>query len=1161
MLFLHRAERSDTLADALADVLAEPLSDPMCAEIVAVPARGVERWLQQHLARRLGCGERAGGGVGSRHDMADGIAANIDFSSPAALTDTVVAAVRDRASGAERSAAGPGGRAHDPWEAASLVWPLLAVIDDHVDDRRLEIIARHIGATATDDTAVSRNEMGMRTGRRYATARHLADLFERYGRQRPAMLIGWAAGDDTDGTGLGLPDDMAWQPWLWRTLAERVPVRHPALDLDTVCASLRDEPGGVDLPERLSVFGPTRITESFRAVAAALAVHRDVHLFVPHPGPALWGAVSAAGPLGGPRRADRPGPRLTHPLLASLSRDVQELQQRVAPIVDIDVHHQAADGGTEPATLLQALQQGLREDNLRGGVADVDSSLEIHACHGPERQVEVLRDRLLHLFADDETLTPRDVLVMCPDVETFAPLIRGAFGQPGLGHPAFDLRVRLADRGPRQINPVLDAVACVVELAAGRVTASDVADLASRPPVAARFGFDDDDLEMIRDWLAHSNVRWGLGRADRARFGLGGFPQGTFATGLDRVALGAVAEETDGEWLGTALPLAGVESTEIDLVGRFAEFLDRLADILEALGKQASQSVWTDRLVGIVDRLTAAERTDEWQRAQAIRLITEALDDVTEALDDVTEAPGGESIALRLADIRDLVAGLIAGRPTRANFRTGELTVCTMVPMRSVPHRAIVILGLDADAYPRAQRTDGDDVLGRVPLVGERNPRDEDRQLFLDAIGAARDHLLVFYSGADPVSGNRIPPAVVVSELAETAAVLCGAADTSVIVTDHTLHAFDRRNFEPGAVGTTSGPFSFDAELLSGARALESDTVSPQPIGRVRVSRTGAEDIDLATLTAFLVGPVEGFVRQRLGARIPGEDRQHDDELDVDLDNLDKWEVGDRFLRRMLAGDDLATCRAAELRRGNLPPFEFGQRALRTIADAAGTVYDAVAPHRVGDPSTHDVVIELPDGRRLSGSIPDVFAGRAGPTIIAASYSRLAPKHRLQGWLKVLALSAAHETPDEVISARVFGREGHAGVAQSLLVAPADAASLIYDLVRLRDRGLCTPLPLPLGSGADYAARRARRASDDTALHIARRTFEGRFGDAQDPYHRLVYVGDVTEPITFDDILAVPTPANGDGEWPQLPSAPGEPLFCGLARLLWEPLLGHETLS
>ena len=80
--------------------------------------------------------------------------------------------------------------------------------------------------------------------------------------------------------------------------------------------------------------------------------------------------------------------------------------------------------------------------------------------------------------------------------------------------------------------------------------------------------------------------------------------------------------------------------------------------------------------------------------------------------------------------------------------------------MRSVPHRAVILLGMDTGSFPRNTAVDGDDILGLVPLVGERSARDEDRQVFLDAVTAAQEHLLVFYTGCDPVTGASVPPPV-----------------------------------------------------------------------------------------------------------------------------------------------------------------------------------------------------------------------------------------------------------------------------------------------------------------------------------------------------------------------------------------------------------------
>ena len=125
--------------------------------------------------------------------------------------------------------------------------------------------------------------------------------------------------------------------------------------------------------------------------------------------------------------------------------------------------------------------------------------------------------------------------------------------------------------------------------------------------------------------------------------------------------------------------------------------------------------------------------------------------------------------------------GRLGGRPTRANFRTGTLTVCTMVPMRSVPHRVVCLLGLDDGVFPRNPRPDGDDVLARNPAIGERDARGEDRQLMLDAILAAKEHLVITYTGADERTGATRPPAVPLGELLDSLDETATGADGSPI--------------------------------------------------------------------------------------------------------------------------------------------------------------------------------------------------------------------------------------------------------------------------------------------------------------------------------------------------------------------------------------------
>ena len=394
MLHLHRGERADVLASALSRLLATGGGDPFVAEIVCVPSRGVERWLTQQLSLVLGA--RAG--------SADGVCANVEFPGPGRLTAEAVGAV----SGIDVRT--------DPWRAGRSVWPLLELIE-------------------SDPKIVSMPSEGR--SRQYAAALHAAELFDRYSLFRPSMIIDWAAGKDTDGCGASLPADVLWQPRLWRQLRSLLALPSPAERLAPACDQLRREAGGVELPERLSLFGLTRIPPSQLEVLAAIAEQRDVHLWLLHPCASLWERIIESGSVQAVRRAKDPTAGLVrHRLLSSLGRDVRELQLTLGDLPRVDTHHPMVTPppvGAAGPKALSLLQQSIRADaltpyELRPTIDPADRSVQIHACHGRTRQVDVVRDVILGLLAADPTLEPRDIVVMCPDIETFAPLISATFG-------------------------------------------------------------------------------------------------------------------------------------------------------------------------------------------------------------------------------------------------------------------------------------------------------------------------------------------------------------------------------------------------------------------------------------------------------------------------------------------------------------------------------------------------------------------------------------------------------------------------------------------------------------------------------------------------------------------------------------------------------------
>ena len=444
MLRIHRSERADPLVAALSVVLAEPATDPFSPELVAVPSKGVERWLAQQLSHALGARD------------GDGVCANVLFPSFVRLLDEAVgSACSDYAESVE------------VWSAERAVWPLMRVIDECAQTQPwARVLAVHLGLDGGSDK-----------GRRFAVAARLARHFAAYGRARPAMLRAWRSGRDEQGDGAALPSDLAWQPELWRRLRAVIDRPSPAELLDAACDELKKTTAA--LPERFSVFGPTRISPSRMQVLAALAERHEIHLWLHHASPALWDAVAIAKVKPGRRIQDT---LVRNPLLASMSRDVRELQQLLQEAVPDAGHVHHAIGG-RPNTLLGRLQTELSDDTVpvqRMPIGATDQSLIIHACHGPARQVEVVREAILGLLADDDTLEPRDVLIMCPDVEAFAPLVAASFGMTSEpdGHPAAGLRVKLADRSLRQTNPLLSLLSQLLELGASRVTATQLLDLA-----------------------------------------------------------------------------------------------------------------------------------------------------------------------------------------------------------------------------------------------------------------------------------------------------------------------------------------------------------------------------------------------------------------------------------------------------------------------------------------------------------------------------------------------------------------------------------------------------------------------------------------------------------------------------------------------------------
>jgi exodeoxyribonuclease V gamma subunit len=1048
VLHLYSADQVGPLAASLGDILAEPPPDAMTPDWVAVPTLGMRRWLALELARSLGASSPGSG---------DGIAANIEFAFPGTLRQSVLNANRDE-------------ETPNPWEVEQLVWTVLDVLHTGRTDFRLgPLTTLPAGATW------------------YGRARRLADLLDRYAVRRPELIQQWCDGNDVDSLGRRLNPHDLWQPHLWRLVRERIDQPSPVERLPGLLEELRRGTLDLDLPARLAVFGVTTLPNGapFLELLQAIAAQRDVHIFLLDPSPATASRVRAAtlaAPDFSPLRADdHSDDGVHHPLLRSWGRPYRERAMLLAAAESRGVPQSLFAGAAQPAgarpSLLSRIQSDLRSDAAPAGDFDLspeDRSIQFHSCHGQARQVEVLRDAILHLLADDPTLREEDIVVLCPAIEQFAPLVEAGFGTSAeVAGPLPEdatprLLYRIADRSLRDSYPMLSALESLLDLVSGRCTASAMLEFMSLSAVRERFDFDDDALSTVAGWIATANVRWGFDDEHRTQWGVApGLTANTWRAALDQVLMGVAVSDDDIDLAPSEIAPLGVEGGDIALAGRFADVVTRLSVIADDMTRVRTVAEWCEALVDVSTQLFDAEPEKRWQVEQLRRTIGAIGEGAI---------VGGEAacVELTLADVRRLVADRFRGKSGRPDFYRGGITVTSLTPLRWLPFRVVCLLGLDeAGTNPGPGAADGDDLASQSPYLGDPDPRSEVRQALLEAVLAAGEHFVITRTGHNVRTNQEVPGAVAFAELRDTveAALSSQSIDAygKQIETVHPRQPFDERCFQPGALHRP-GPWSFDPGGLAGARARSERKGKAAPLMTGPLPPADHEElvITLSDLRAFFNHPVKAFLRRRLGLHLPGDDRIPSDNLVTELDALEGWALGDELISARLSGHSNAQWERYTRARGALPTGGLG---IEKVGDVEGGV-DALLAEAAGrgvDPTkvtSYPIDVELDDGTRIVGTVEGHCAlPDPGPAIV--TFSRVSPKQTVSAWLNLMALVAFDPETSwrSVVVRRARGNDGpdvlelvgSGGSSDERRLHALDALGVAVDCYR---RGLREPIPL-----------------------------------------------------------------------------------------------------
>ncbi len=1071
MLRVYHSNRLDVL-EALMEFIVERerLDDPFEPEMILVQSTGMAQWLQMTLSQKFG------------------IAANIDFPLPASFIWDMFVRVL------------PEIPKESAFNKQSMSWKLMTLLPQLLEREDFTLLRHYL----TDDS--DKRKL-------FQLSSKAADLFDQYLVYRPDWLAQWETGHLVEGLG----EAQAWQAPLWKALVEYTdelgqPRWHRAnlyqRFIETLESATTCPPG---LPSRVFICGISALPPVYLQALQALGKHIEIHLLFTNPCRYYWGDIKdpayLAKLLTRQRRhsfEDRELPLFRdsenagqlfnsdgeqdvgNPLLASwgkLGRDYIYLLSDLESSQELD-----AFVDVTPDNLLHNIQSDIlelenravagvnieefsRSDNKRP-LDPLDSSITFHVCHSPQREVEVLHDRLLAMLEEDPTLTPRDIIVMVADIDSYSPFIQAVFGSAPADRY---LPYAISDRRARQSHPVLEAFISLLSLPDSRFVSEDVLALLDVPVLAARFDITEEGLRYLRQWVNESGIRWGIDDDNVRELELPATGQHTWRFGLTRMLLGYAMESAQGEWQ-SVLPYDESSGLIAELVGHLASLLMQLNIWRRGLAQERPLEEWLpvcrDMLNAffLPDAETEAAMTLIEQQWQAI--ISEGLG-----------AQYGDAVPLSL--LRDELALRLDQERISQRFLAGPVNICTLMPMRSIPFKVVCLLGMNDGVYPRQLAPLGFDLMSQKPKRGDRSRRDDDRYLFLEALISAQQKLYISYIGRSIQDNSERFPSVLVQELIDyigqshylpgDEALNCDESEARVkahLTCHHTRMPFDPQNYQPGNLQ------SYAREWLpaaSQAGKAHSEFVQPLPF-------TLPETVPLETLQRFWAHPVRAFFQMRLQVHFRTEDSEIPDTEPFILEGLSRYQINQQLLNVLVEQDDAERLFRRFRAAGDLPYGAFGEIFWETQCQEMQQLADRViACRQPGQSMEIDLAC---NGVQITGWLPQVQPDgllRWRPSLLSVAQG-------MQLWLEHLVYCASGGNGES----RLFLRKD--GEWRFPPLAAEQALHYLSQLIEGYREGMSAPLlVLPESGGAwlktCYDAQNDAMLDDDSTLQKARTKF------------------------------------------------------------------------
>ncbi len=1011
------------------------------------------------------------------------------------------------------------------------------------------------------------------------------------------QVAAWISQRFWDGCESEAPNGKALAPWLQKSLA---------LFCDPRAACLSAHPPPNEPTTRLRVLASRALTQREWTLLEAIGAPS------PH-------SISVFHAVSHPERWEHQS-KLPNGTMAARLLEAERRFARPRSVKAI-THFVGKDhpGQLSPTPALAFVQRALRAPSEPAGPPPTDIGNLFLPAWSPRREVEILRDILLQRFSNKSTndrecqLEPRDVLILTPDLATYGPLIVNIFGgTPLLGSdapadssnennstavkdgaqdsnkkvpplkPGPAIPTVLAGLGLTQLNPVANVLLTVLTIAADRVTAPMVANLASMPVVQAAFSIPKGSESEVDAMLRESGAAWGFDEHDkRAVYGEPAegisIHANSLSFGAQRLAISAFLHDEDDAGnapnsVGGAVvtfPTGPVRAASIANTERshLAGALDRLVGTLRhtsaTLRGAPTQSAqaWNAALKTILQRFTQSGASTAFLK----QLVEEAIDDTIG-----TDTQAG----LSLEGVRRLLRSRF-DLPITVKGDYGNAVRVQALGAGAVPIRPVVVLlGMQSGAWPRRPRRPE-----WWPPSLEPSEIDLQRKAFADILLGARHDVWLSYSARELSKGQKVPPSSLLQEL----------EDLFLPTESQRKQWREPRGRQPWS---ERAPPTYSA-LVTAARNIgqtsaegEGEKKPPTILPINQASEPNAKTIITAErLSQILLNPSKVFLYNRLGIYLSEAEEAVPEREPLEGNYLDAFKLRKQAYTRLTAGAAQTTAEQcaeylaqAERGTGRLSIGHNPAFAAQTATSEAGKILANMDTVR-GDASNReeDVVVSVNIAHNnqaveLSATIPRVVLrehqGNLRYLHVWPKFGSSSEGPRVNAWLGLLIARAAGIAVDAAYIADKKNKEWLILDDKQKDKTP-DPKTLLSYLLDIADAAPLRPLPLFQKTSMALAEKLpADVATDGPALDRARANAEAAaseswFGDSSsyppperdDRWIAALHPGyDPSEDIRKSTHFKTP--------YVGLPTAIETTAdIVSLARQLWEPILQSQKAA